>query len=196
MSTAAITPTPRRPRRIWRWVLGIFATGFLATVIVVYNLITLSSDASALRNELLGSLDFPSHLRVQGSVGPVLLSAVRTGASFFKDLPREAILALRSVRKLSVGVYELDHTPGASDRQRMFVAADKVMESRGWSRTVAVNDGDALVLVYFPIRAPSGSAERMCVAVCNERNLVVVSGNVRLEPLVEIATRHKALARF
>jgi hypothetical protein len=196
MSTTAVSPAARHRSSIWRWLLAIFATGFLAVAVIAYNLVTLNSDATALRNELLGSLSVPSHTRIQGSIGPVLLSTIRAGAGFVDSLPREAILALRSIRKVSVGVYELEHSPNAIDRDHMFAEADRVMESRGWSRTVAVNDRDALVLVYFSNQTPSGSAEQVCVAVCDQHHIVVVSGKVRLEPLVELAAGRKSLARF
>lgn len=80
-------------------------------------------------------------------------------------------------------------------RARLIAAADEKMEKRGWTRVVGVNEPGNLVLVYVPQRESSGSTERACVAVCNDEHLVVVSGTLAIEPLVQIAQRHALLAR-
>ena len=193
-----IPPAPSqkhsRWRRALRWVLAGFAVCCVATAIGVYNLITLSSEATALRRELVSEMASQPHLRVQVSVGPMLLSAVRTSLGFIHDVPAEARLALRGVEKASVGVYEIDQPLSPPESSRMFDAADKMMDRRGWTRVVGVKDDDTLVLVYFPKNQNSNSTERVCVAVCADKHLVVVSGKLRFEPLVQLALQQRLLA--
>jgi hypothetical protein len=194
MNTPDSISEKRRSRPVWRWVLAGAGLCFAAAVLVVYQLITLSFDAAALRDKLASSLNEPVRTRVQLSVGPILCSTVRTGLSFVDKLPPEAKLAMSAVRKASVGVYALSRHATATEKARMFSSADAVMQKRGWTRVVGVNDADAMVLVYIPNGDISGSTERACVAVCNEEYLVVVSGTIRLDPLMEIASRKHLLA--
>lgn len=123
------------------------------------------------------------------------MSAVRVGSLFFNDLPPEAGLALQSVRQASVGVYARHENLSTGERTRMFVTADTVMQRRGWIRAVGVLDARNVVLIYVPEVQRPGTAGRVCIAVCNDENLVVVSGSVRLAPLVELATRSPLLAQ-
>ena len=77
----------------------------------------------------------------------------------------------------------------------MFVTADTVMQRRGWIRAAGVMENRNVVLVYVPEVNQTEAAGRVCIAVCNEENLVVVSGSVRLAPLVELAARSSVLAQ-
>ncbi|MEO7599214.1 MAG: hypothetical protein ABIV50_09805 [Opitutus sp.] len=194
MSTSVDSPVAPRSLHLWRWLLGGFALCCVAITLVVINLVTLSSDASALRKGLSSSLTTGYHTRVQVSVGPVFLSAVRAGLSFSDDIPAEARLALRGIERASVGVYELNHELTAEGGTRMFAAADDLMERRGWTRVVGVKDRATVVLVYVPQNQTSSPTERVCVAVCDTRNLIVVSGNLRFEPLVQLALHQHLLA--
>lgn len=194
MNPVAPVSYSKRPRRIWRWVLVGFGVCFAAAVITVYQLVTLSFDAAALRDKLASTIDQPTRTRVQLSVGPLICGTVRAGLSFVHEMPTEAKLAMRAVRKASVGVYALSRKTSTAEKARMFSGADAVMQKRGWTRVVGVNEPDALVLVYVPNDDISGSTERACVAVCNDEYLVVVSGTVRLDPLMEIASSKHLLA--
>jgi hypothetical protein len=197
MTTADVTPPVVRSRRIWRWLLAGAGLCFAASALAVYNFVTPTREAMTLREELISALPHSAHTRtqVQVTVGPVLLGTVRAVASLIDDVPAEARLALRAVRKASVGVYELAGGLEADGRARMVSAADDVMQRRGWTRVVGVNDKENLVLVYVPERDPSGSSERVCVAVCNDEYLVVVSGTISLAPLVELAVQQGLMAR-
>jgi len=195
---SAIFQTPNnspRPRRIWRWLLIgsciIVATGAL----MVFNLLTLTRDAAVLRDELVSGMAQSAHSRIQLSVGPMALGAVRTGLNFVKDLPEEAKFVMKAVRKASVGVYGFDANLTNSERMRMLSAAEKVMARRGWIQTVTVDSKDALVLVYLPESASAGSSQRVCVAVFNDKKLVVVSGTLQMQPLVDFALAHQRVAR-
>ncbi|HUP88942.1 MAG TPA: hypothetical protein VM100_06320 [Longimicrobiales bacterium] len=193
LTSAAAHSGPRR-RPFWRWVLIGFGLCCFSLAVVAYNLVTLSSEATALRKELASALTQRAHTRVQVSVGPILLSAVRAGLSFIDDIPADARLAMRGVERASVGVYALDDRLSPADSTRMFTAADKLMARRGWSRVVGVKDRETVVLVYVPIEQNEKTTERVCVAVCADKNLIVVSGKLRFEPLVQLALQQHLLA--
>ena len=190
----ASQPSPR-PRRIWRWLLVGTAVFLGAVTLAAFNLVTLPRDAATLRNELTAHLTDSARTQFQITVGPLILTAVRSVVSAFNEVPEEARLALGAVRKASVGVYKLRGRINSGERARMFSAADEVMRDRGWTAAVRVSDRDSLVLVYLPAGERSGSIERVCVAVCSEENLVIVSGSVRMDRLVDLAVRQRLMAR-
>lgn len=187
---------PRRRFRWWQWLLALGAAGVVLLAIVVVNALTLARDAAALRDDVVAALATKAKVNVQVSAGPVLLSAVRAGLGFVKDMPDEARLALRAVRKASVGVYTIDADGREERAHAMFASASAVMARRGWERVVAVNDGDTQVMVFAPTRSGWTSAQKVCVAVCDDDKLIVVTGTIRPEPLMEIAARREAVARF
>jgi hypothetical protein len=115
--------------------------------------------------------------------------------SFFDDIPPEAHLALRAVRNASVGVYQLREDVSATERSKMFLAADEVMRDSGWTRVVGVKNPDNVVMVYLPEGEHGGSTERVCVAVCSQEHLIVVSGKVRMDRLMDLAMHQRLLAR-
>jgi hypothetical protein len=71
----------------------------------------------------------------------------------------------------------------------MFTAADKCMRQRGWERIVGVAQGRQFVAVYMPRNLRTAKRMECCVAVLNERDLVVASARANLEPLLELATQ-------
>ena len=64
------------------------------------------------------------------------------------------------------------------------------MTKRGWQRVVGVVEERQLVAVYMPQRGVSERRMKCCVAVLNDRDLVVVSARGNLEPLLAIARQH------
>lgn len=195
MTSVSPAPSPRSPARLWRWIFIGFAICVCAVALEVYQVVTLTSDASALKNELTDTLSQPTRTRVQVTVGPVLCGLVRLGSRFINQIPEEGRLAIRAVRAASVGVYDVRRSHGMKRHANVFRAADEVMEKRGWTRVVGVNQPGNVVLVYVPRRESGGSTQRACVAVCNDEHLVIVSGTVGMEPLMEIVQRHALLAR-
>ena len=101
----APTTVSRPLHRIWPWILGLILTPFIALGVLIADVIHLDSDAAALLRQVMSATGNDWHTKVQFSVGPVLLGAVRTGVSFIRDLPPEAREALQAVRSASVGVY-------------------------------------------------------------------------------------------
>lgn len=179
MNDKLSTPAPRR--HFWRWMLA--ATGvFLALAAGgAYNLLTLSREATALRRGVLDSYAGGSSTRIQLSLDGTALGLLRTGL-IFAPLPDEARLALKSVRKASVGVYELDE---AMSRSNLLGRADAVMLARGFSRIIGVVEDDETVLIYVPDDADADTLE-VCLAVMDGKELVVVSARVDSEPLLKL----------
>lgn len=194
-SGAGSESAPKKKRfRWWQWLLAASAAGGMLIAIVVVNAVTLARDAAVLRDEVVAALATKANVNVQVSAGPVLLSAVRGGLRLAKDVPEEARLALSAVRRASVGVYTIDVDEREPRAPAMFASASAAMARRGWERVVAVNDGDTQVMVFAPRRSGWTSAQKVCVAVCDDDKLIVVTGTIRPEPLVEIAARRGGLA--
>ena len=182
MNVPATTSRPRH--RIWPWILGLVLTPFVMLGVLIAGVIHLNSDAAALRRQVMVATGNDWHTKVQFSVGPVLLGAARTGVSFIHDLPPEAREALRAVRSASVGVYARGGSmQGGGRRDELFAAADRMMAGRGWTRVVGVADTGDIVLIYLPTRGEDLQPTRVCLAVCNGRELVVVAAGFETKAL-------------
>jgi hypothetical protein len=198
MNDASANPvSPRSPlRTILLSLAGITAVCFIALAAAVLNAITLTRDAAALRNGLLDTVNAHAGTRVQVSAGPLLLGTARIVTSFISEIPEEARLGLRAVRKASVGVYEIPRESLAANHARMMRVADERMVRRGWSRGVAVNDHDNLVLIYLPKNGGGGRTQHICLAVCDDDKLVVVAGTIATEPLAKLIAEKGGFARL
>lgn len=187
-------PTPRhRGRRVLLWATVFLGLCFLGLASVVYSAVTLTREAAVLRRGVLDGIDIPAHARVQVSVGPVFLTLARQFLPLIEDLPAEAACALRSVTSASVGVFELDRHPSAgADCIR---SADRSMRERGWTRVVGVRDGGSTVLVYAPLGHRGGDEMDLCLAVVEERNLVIVSARLRPKDLIPLIEQHRVSGR-
>lgn len=196
MNTTDLSRPPKsEPRfRFWRWFFGALGLCALVAVVVVVNAVTLTRDAAALRDEVVERVEGSPQTRIQVSAGPVMLAGVRTILAFIPDVEPEARLAMRAVRKASVGVYELADELTVAHRAAVMRSVDDRMSGRGWSRVVAVNDDGNLVLVYLRENAGSGRKQRICVAVCAEKHVVVVAGTVDAAPLAELIARQGGFA--
>lgn len=168
------------------------ATGLalLMAVVAVVNVITLSRDAATLRRAVVRAGDLSLSTKVQLSTGPLLLGLTRGVTGLIDAVPPEAHQALASVRKASVGVYDLEHDATASDRSRILEEADAGLRGRGWTRLVAVRNSESTVVVYTPDASNPGSSLRVCLAVCNQQQLVIASATVRPEALMDLVERH------
>jgi hypothetical protein len=99
--------------------------------------------------------------------------------------------ALAAVRHASVGVYEHKAGTAGWSRQQLFTNTDRIMAKRGWTRLVGVaEDHGDTVLVYVPLAMDADGPVKLCVAVVNDKELVVVSTSVDASKLVELAARH------
>jgi hypothetical protein len=145
-----------------------------------------SEDTKALRDGLLKSAQAESETQVEVAVGAWPLALARVGLAFL-DVPPEAGAALSALRRADVSVSELCPRCRLPDRAAMLVSADAVMAERGWDRVVGVIDRGDLVAIYAPRDLRSPRELRFCVAVVDERDLVVASVRGNPEPLFELA---------
>lgn len=184
-----------KPSR-WRRILLTFAmVAAIATVSLaccIYNVVTLSGEASILKKSVLQASGATVSSKIQISAGPLLLAVARLVVGQVKDVPPEALLALRSLRSASVGVYQLAYE-GTSDSTAVEVS-ESMMRRRGWHPAIKVQDGKTRVWIYTPDKTWGRGVVSACVAVLEKNQLVVVSGEVEgrsLWPLIahELPTR-------
>lgn len=181
MSSADVS-SPRR-RRLWLWILAaVVLAPFIVIAGAAYNYLTLDRAAATLRRQVAAATGSEWSTKVQLSLGRLSLGMVRTGLGFVHEVREkpEIRLALQAVRSVSVGVYERKSRDAAwrRDTGRLLTETDTVMQRQGWARLVGVAESKEAVLVYVPAKAVE--PDRLCLAVVNERELVVVS--VRVEP--------------
>lgn len=186
------TPTPRR--HVWRWVLlgtGICLTPFVVLACVIYSFISLERDAAVLRGHVMEATDAHWSTKVQMSVGPVTLAALRQGLRFVHaEGMADARQALAAVRSASVGVYERASGDADWSRGELFAGTDKAMHQRGWVRLVGVADNKETVLIYVPQDMGSDGPVDICLAVVNGHELVVVSTTIDADRLAEFVEKH------
>lgn len=182
-------PASPRRRRLWPWVLALVLLPLVGLVGMAVSFLTLDRDAALLRREVMAASGRDWSTRGQGSVGGVTLWLVRQGLAL---VPRpenaEARAALRAVNAVSVGVYRPVGSAESWSGEQLFQRTDRAMSARGWTRVVAVNDRSTHVLVY--LADDDVAPRRMCVAVANGRELVVVSATLDAEALADLVARH------
>jgi hypothetical protein len=181
-------PPTTRPsaRRLWLW--GLLVTPLLLIALLgagVASCFRLSSDARALRDELIKSSGVAWQPEIVLNVGRLTLGAIRAGLSCAR-LDAGARAALQSVHAAGVGVYQLPAGTPPPNRAAMLAAADSAMTARGWERAVGVIDGRDLVAVYFPNKV-SVHCLKCCVLVFDGKELVLVSAQGNPEPLLDYA---------
>jgi hypothetical protein len=187
MSAAPHPPQPRR--QIWPWVVGIILTPFVVAGLAVVSVLRLNADAAHLRDELMSATGGGWHAKVQLTLDRPLLAAARTGIACLHDVPDEARQALRAVRSASVGVYERKDGRSRQPREPLWAAADRVMSRRGWTRVVGVSDTNDTVLIYVPTGRADAKPARVCLAVYNGHELVIVAGGFEADALADLVAR-------
>lgn len=187
MNPSSPPVTRRSARRFWLW--GLLATPLLLLVLLVAGVAScfrLGSDARALRNGLIKSSGVEWRQQIALNAGRLTLGAVRAGLSCVK-LDPGARAALQSVRNAGVGVYQLPSGTPPPDRAAMLAAADSAMTARGWERVVGVMDGKDLVAVYLPEKNIPVHCLKCSVMVFDGEEMVLVSAQGNLEPLLKYA---------
>jgi len=184
----AIKPPAKRQ---WLWLilviilLPLIPLGGLALGVASY--FRLSSDTRALRNELTRASGTEWRKQIGLNIGDTTLGMARGTLWFIKGIDRDVQMALRAVHGVEVGIYELDSASKAPDPAAMLNAADKAMNNRGWERVVGVLDNGQMVCVFVPAKISSANQMKCCVAVLEDRKLIVVSAKADPRPLVELA---------
>jgi hypothetical protein len=189
----ATTPsTPAAPRRrVWLWVLGACLTPFVLLGLAAASYVTLDRDAAALRRNVMSATHADWNTKVQISIGGATIGAMRTGLWLVDNSKiADARLALKAVKHASVGVYELASRDVEISREQLFNDTDRAMTKRGWTRLVGVSQDKEAVLVYVSDDIDEGDPIELCVAVVNNREMVVVSTSVDGASLNELIERH------
>ena len=165
---------------------------FVMLVIGVASCFWLSSDTRALRNGLIKSSGAEWRQKIALNVGGVTMGLARAGLSLV-PLDENARAALRCVRGVEVGIYEVSGAAETPDRAAMLVAADKAMTARGWERVVGVMAERELVAVYVPKKNTNAQRLNCCVLVFEGRQIVLASARTNPQPLVECLLNQSAL---
>lgn len=190
------TPPPAQPsrRRVGWWIvlgLGLLLTPLVVLGVGAISMLRLDRDAAFLRREVMTASDAKWHTKVQMSVGWATLGALRTGLRFIQaEHMDEARLALKAVRRASVGVYERNSGSEDFSCGQLFARTDKAMLKRGWTRLVGVAEDNETVLIYTSEDIGSSNRIDLCLAVVNDNQMVVVSTNVDAAVLSELAEMH------
>lgn len=174
------------PRRGWHWFAVILTAVLLVAAVKAVGVFQLDTGARTLQTAWRDVAASPTKLQVQLSAGPGLISLARSVVYFIDDVPAEARLALRSVQHASVGVYELEKDASSGDRRSWVTTADRAMTERGWTRITTVLSDREVVMVYLDTATADGEEMRVAVGVSDGDQLIVVSGEIELAPLVEL----------
>ncbi len=152
-----------------------------------------TAGTEALRNQLDPTTGAAAQTQVDVRLGwlPLTVGRLVVGLT---PAPREARMALRSVREASVSVRQWN-----PDRERVtpnidIAALDSVMERQGWTRVVRVQEELQTVLVYVAGNAAGEWDLTACVAVRDRDQLVIAGGRFDLEALTELARGIKDLS--
>jgi hypothetical protein len=186
MIPTADSPAPRR--QIWPWILGFALAPVLVLGGMIWNTVHLSSDAAALRGQVMAGSGGGWHSRVQLTADRTALAMVRGCLAMCPEIPGEAREALAAIRSASVGVYQRGEAAANPGRDSLITAADATMAHRGWRRLVGVRESGKTVLIYLPAAAEA-SPSRICLAVCDRRELVIVAADVDADRLAQLGLR-------
>jgi len=155
--------------RIGSVVLAALLTAPIAVALGIASYFWLSSDADALRDSFLSSVDGGCKRRFVLNVGGLHDWLARFGLGFIKHLPPEAHMAASSVRGGEVAIYRLAEGIQALDQGRIIANADKAMNKRGMQRLVGVSADSDLVAVYMPRQLASPERVKALVLVVTSR---------------------------
>jgi len=171
---------------------GICLTPFVVLALVALSYLGLHRDAAVLRQQIFAATPSGWSTKVQVNLGESTLGAADFGLRFVHSDEKlnQARDALAAVKRTSVGVYQRETTLADWSRAELFSKTDQVMAKRGWSRLVGVVDGKSTVLVYGPQKSATGQSVEVCVAVINEKDLVIVSAKLDASALDELIQRN------
>ena len=191
-----VAVAPSKPRKGLFWALVVFLLIVIALPIyAVTTVLRMGAESIGLRDAIvpIASVSSRCDTRIEINLGTGLLGVARLACGF-ADVPEEARIALRSVRRLQVGVYYLpDAGWGVSGEEASFMeGATAALDGRDWERVVGVVDGTDIVGVFLPRHFNSEDLVDVCVVVQSDHDLVVVSARANvsaLAPLIERAMR-------
>ena len=185
--------TPAKRTSPWRllvwWTLGLMSVSVVGLALIAVDLLTLNRDTAVLRSAMFAATGAHTKTTVQLDLGPVSFLLVRGVVALIPQAPPETRLALESVKRACVGVYQMPQRTNVRDGAGLMTRADEEMARRGWSRAIGVNQKDQTVLLYTPTTAADGDRLRVCVAVCDGNQIVVMSTEVEAERLQRLVAQ-------
>ena len=187
MNDASSSTAAPRSHRARNWFFIIMA----AALAVAASIFFPSKEARKLQVAINTHLEGPASTKIQFSVGPGLLGIGRMVAHWVDDIPPEVHHALGAVKEASVGIYELESDPSVVERSQLVRITDERLGLKGWQRIVAVSENRDTVLVYAPTDIGDEDEIQFCVAVCDGRDLVVVSATASVESLLKLTEMHR-----
>jgi len=193
---------PATPRRhsAWPWIVGLILAPFVILGSAVVSAFRLDADAAALRRQIAAAGGGHWGTQVQFSVPAGAVGLARAATACIHDLPSEARDGLAALESASVGVYAWTGADAAGPGRHTIADADRGMARRGWTRIVGVVDDRNTVLIYAPADAGTARPDRLCLAVCDGRQLVVVAARFDGRALARLIGReietHARLARL
>jgi len=193
--SAPVRPSCRFRKRYLALVLLLLALfSFpLVCAIGVTGYLRLSSDTGALRDSFMTGSHAQWQKKFAAHVGGMTFALVRAVCQFL-PLPPEPRAAVNALHGAEAGVYELPQSSGSANPSAILARADQVMTGRGWLRIVAVAHEHELVAIYIPSKGVTSKRMTCCLAVLNDRELVVVSARANLDPLLQLAAARLAEA--
>jgi hypothetical protein len=171
--------------------------GMLTLAVAAFRAFRLGPEATDLREAMREHFEARGHWHpmVELRLGPVLCSLSREILVQVADDP-DATAALRAARALQVGVYQVSDDKDDRGPVSYLNDASATMRARGWSRAVAVVDGDTTVMVFVPGQFKVDDDVEFGVVVREEDHVVVAVLQVRAEPLWGLVQRHANFDRI
>ena len=162
----------------------------LLLAVVAVDLLTLNRETATLRGAMFAATGVRGKVQVQMDLGAGWMQAARWTMALIPKVPAEAKLALAAARRACVGVYKIPTNTRVQDGGGLLAHADAAMASRGWSRAVTVTEKKQTVLIYTQSEAMDGEMLRLCMAVLDGTEMVVVSTEIAAAPLQQLVTSH------
>ena len=144
-----------------------------------------TAGAETMRTHLVPADEAPAQTQVDVRLGWLPLTLGRLVVSL-TPAPREAGLALQSVREADVAVYQWNPNREFTAPKPDLAALDSTLERQGWNRVVQVQEGLQSVLVYVANNSRMERDLTACVAVSDRDQLVIAGGRFDLEALAEL----------
>lgn len=192
-----VSPPPRRFK--WRYLfLGVLAAGGIFVLALVLSLMP-GREVQTIRGAVAGAHSAGVETKISFGLGRIALGLVRFIGSF-GPLDADAKLALGAIRGADVSIQELREKLAPGERLNVLTATDEAMARKGWERVVGVVEGDAhmgdeIIGIYAPRTLKSDDELSLAIFVLEDRQLITVAARCRLEPLIELASRHGAFQR-
>jgi len=187
------TPTMVRKSK-WRlmvwWGLGLIGASTLVLAVVAVDLLTLNRETSTLRGAMFAATGVKGKMQVQLDLGAGWMQTARWTMAVIPKVPEEAKLALSAARSACVGVYKVPANTRVQDGAELLARADAAMSARGWSRAVTVTENKQTVLIYTQSEEMDGEMLRVCMAVLDGTEIVVVSTEIAAAPLQQLVASH------